>query len=77
MVTDYHSRKKLEGRYQKCKAENTALKRKIEVVQYFGAWLDEVCHDDRYRLDGGGYSYAELLDYIWSVFEPLAAEEQT
>ena len=46
MGTDYHSRKKLEERYRKCKAENAALKRENEGLrEAFGYICDDSLED--------------------------------
>ena len=54
--------------------EHAALKRENEAGRLFGVWLQAIWEDTAFRKDGGGRTYAELLDYILVVF-PDALKE--
>ena len=63
----------------KCEAilnEHVALKRENEAGRLFGVWLQAIWEDEDFRKDGGGRTYAELLDYILACFPETLADTQ-
>ena len=54
--------------------EHVALKRENEAGRLFGVWLQAIWEDEDFRKDGGGRTYAELLDYILACFPDALAD---